>query len=216
MQAGKTAAGRFLLGWRGHSPFPLLLATPVLTLPLTALLVLVVGGEVDAEGLGLIEREWVKEGGRLDRMHYFYFDFWWTWALLTAPGVVNLLVVWWLVQRLTYVRIAAGLALALALLRTFVVPMAAAVWLTADLVDGTDLLRIPIAEEGDPRWPSPLQGKLGLLTTAWMGGLGMWLLTLALWQAYEPLMARFFPDVKPPWERGEGEAGRWTGFARRS
>ena len=216
MQAGETAAWRFVREWRRRSPFPFLLVTPVVTLPLTALLILTLGGDVDGGALGLVEVEWVRESGRLDRVHYFYLDFWRTWALLTAPGIVNLLVVWWLTDRLTYARIAAGLALVLAVLRTFVVPVAATLWLNADLIDGAGpLLRIPIADEGDPTWPSPTQAKLGLLTTVWIGGLGMWLITLALWQAYEPVMARFFPRLEPPREQGEEEQRRWSGFARR-
>lgn len=217
MQAVRGAAGRLLRGWRQDSPFSLLLLTPVFTLPLAALLLFTVGGEIDAQALGLVEAEWVKEGLRLDRFHYFYFDFWQTWALLTAPGVVNLGVVWWFRYDLAYVRISTGLALVLALLRTFIVPLAATLWVTGDLIDVEGLiLRIPIAEEGDPTWPSPTQARLSMLITAWIGGLGMWVVTAAVWYAYEPLMARFLPRMKPPWERGEGEAGRWSGFARRT
>ncbi len=217
MQVGRTVAGRLLRAWRQDSPFSLLLATPVLTLPLAALLIFTVGGEVDAEALGLVETEWLKQDRRLDRFHYFYFDFWQTWALLTAPGIVNLLVVWWLRYDLAYVRISVALGLVLALLRTLVVPLAATLWVTGDLIDVEGLiLRIPIAEEGDPSWPSPTQARLSMLITAWIGGLGMWLVTAGLWWAYEPLMARFFPRIKPPWERGAEEGRRWSGFARRA
>ena len=217
MQAVKGAVGRLRRGWRQDSPFSLLLVTPVLTLPLAALLIFTVGGEVDAAALGLVEAEWVKEGLRLDRFRYFYFDFWQTWALLTAPGIVNLGVVWWFRYHLAYVRISTGLALVLALLRTFIVPLAATLWVTGDLIDVEGLiLRIPIAEEGDPTWPSPTQARLSMLITAWMGGMGMWVVTAAVWWGYEPLMARFFPRIKPPWERGAEEPGRWSGFARRT
>ncbi len=217
MQVVRTAAGRFLSGWRWSSPFSLLLVTPVLTLPLAALLIFTVGGEVDAEALELTQIEWVKEGGSLDRVHYFYFEFWRTWALLMAPGLVNLLVVWWLRYDLAYVRISAVLALGLAILRTFVVPVAAMLWLIGDTLSAPDLLiRIPIGEEGDASRPSSWLATMRLLTTAWTGGLGMWLVTAGLWWAYEPVMARLFPRIKPPWERGAEEGRRWSGFARRS
>lgn len=215
-QAGAATDATFWRRMAARSPLELLLVTPLVTLPLSALLVFTVGGEIDAAALGLVEVEWTRDDGRLDRKHYFYFDFWLTWVLLTAPGIVNLVVVWWLRHELVYVRGAAVMALALALLRTFVVPVAAMVWLTAEVIDeGGLLLLIPIGEAGDPSGPSPLFATLSLLTTAWTGGLGMWLVTLGVWQAYEPLMARFLPNVPPPRDRFPDEPRRWTGFARR-
>ena len=205
---------RSRLGTR--SPFEWLQLTPAVTLPLSALLIFTVGGTLDAQALGLVEVEWTRENRQLDQTHYFYFDFWVIWAVLTVPGVVNLPVAWWLRHELTYVRIAAGLALTLALLRTFVVPMASVLWLTGDVMreDGL-ILRIPIGEAGASSAPSPSFATLSILMTAWMGGLGMWVLTLVIWQAYEPLMSRFVPHLAPPRERSQGEPGRWGGFFQR-
>jgi len=205
--------------WRrlgSRSPFEWLLVTPVVTLPLSGLLVFTVGGILDAQALGLVEVEWTRDNRQLDRTHYFYFDFWLTWGLLTAPGVVNLLVARWLWRELTYVRIAAGLALALGLLRMLVVPMASVLWLTGDVMseDGF-ILRIPIGEAGAASAPSPSFATLSVLMTAWMGGLGMWVVTLGIWQGYGRLMERFFPGVEPPREEYQGEEGRWGGFFQR-
>ena len=202
--------------WMGaYSPFQLILVTPVVTLPLCAVLLFAFGGEVDASALGLIEKEWTRSAGRIDRTHYFYFDLWTTWLLLTGPGVLNLLVARWLFHDLPYVRGAAALALTLALLRTFVVPLASIVWLSASVIgDGGLLIRVPI-NEGAGFAPSPLQATVSLMTTAWTSGLGMWLLTLGVWLAYEPLLARFLPNVVPPDDRQLGEPRRWTGFLTR-
>ena len=201
---------------RDRSPFEWLLVTPILTLPLSALLLFVVGGAIDAGALGLVEVEWTREGGRLDRTHYFYFDFWVIWGLLTAPGIVNLLVVRWLPHELPYVRITAWLASVLALLRTFVVPVASILWLTGELAgDGDLLLRVPVSEARASSDPSVSFATLSLLLTAWMGGLGTWLLTLGIWRVYDPLMDRFFPGVAPPREESQGEPGRWGGFFQR-
>jgi hypothetical protein len=185
-----------------------------LTLPLCALLIFTAGGELSGESLGLVEVEWTRENRQLDRTHYFYYDFWLTWALLTAPGVANLLVVRWLFHELTYVRLAAGLGLVLALARTFIVPVASMVWISADVLnhDSGLLIRVPVGEAGRHNDPSPLEATLTLLITAWTAGLGMWLLTFAIWQGYEPLMARFFPGLAPPRERSDGEQGSWSGF----
>ena len=203
--------------WRrvgGWSPLQWLLLTPVVTLPLSALLVLTVGGDLGGASLGLVEMEWTKENRQLDRTHYFYYDFWLTWALLTAPGVLNLLVARWLFHELTYVRLAAGIGLVLAVLRTFIVPVASMVWISADILnhDTGLLIRVPVGEAGRQIDPSPLEATLTLLVTAWTAGLGMWILTFAIWQAYEPLMARFFPRLAPPRERSEGEPKGWSGF----
>ena len=187
-----------------RSPLELIMLTPVVTLPLSALLIFTVGGALDVSALGLVEKEWTRDAGRLDRTHYFYFDFWVTWLLLTGPGVVNLLVARWLFHELTYVRLAAGISLVLALLRTFVVPLASIVWLSASVIgDAGLLIRIPIGEQGDPSRPTALLATLRLLTTAWTGGLGMWLVTVALLYSYEPLMARFWPSLQPPREPDE-------------
>ena len=211
-----TVIGNLTRGLQDRSPFEWLLITPTFALPVSALLVFTVGGALDAQALGLLEVEWTKDDRRLDRTHYFYFDFWLTWGLLTAPGAVNLAVVRWLGHELTYVRIAAGLATVLALLRTFVVPVAAVLWLTGEVIsDAGTLLRIPVSESRTSADPSPTFATWNLLLTAWMGGLGMWLLTFALWRVYDPFMERFFPGMAPPRDESQGEPGRWGGFFRR-
>ena len=43
----------------------------------------------------------------------------------------------------------------------------------------------------------------------------MWLVTVGLWLAYEPLMERFLPNVMPPHDRHPDEATRWGGFLSR-
>jgi len=198
-----------------YSPFQLILVTPLVTGPLSALLMFTVGGEVDASSLGLIEKEWTRSTGRIDRTHYFYFDFWTVLALLSGPGLLNLLVARWLFHDLLYVRGAAALSLTLALLRTFVVPLGSIVWLLANVVtDAGLLIRVPI-NEGGGFAPSSLQATFNLLTTSWTSGLGMWLVTLGLWLAYEPFMERFLPNVPPVHERSPEERSRWRGFLDR-
>ena len=198
-----------------YSPFQLLLVTPLVTAPLTALLMFTVGGEVDAGALGLIEKEWTRTPGRIDRTHYFYYDFWVILLLLSGAGVLNLLVLRWLFHPLPYVRGAAALSLILALLRTLVVPLGSIVWQVANIVTETGLLiRVPI-NEGGGFAPSSLQATFSLLTTSWTSGLGMWLVTLGLWLAYEPFMERFLPNVLPPHARSSAEPSRWSGFFNR-
>ena len=63
--------------------------------------------------------------------------------------------------------------------------------------------------------PSPGLARIRILTTAWFGGIAMWVLTLAVWQFYEPLMARFRPDLTPPRARRPDEPRSWGGFYRR-
>ncbi len=211
---GMGVIGNFWRRAGGWSPLQWLLVTPVVTLPLSALLVFTMGGELDGASLGLVEVEWTRENRQLDRTHYFYYDFWLTWGLLAAPGALNLLAVRWLFHELTYVRLAAGVGLVLALLRTFIVPVVSMVWVSADVLnhDSGLLIRVPVGEAGRHIDPSPLEATLTLLITAWTAGLGMWLLTFAIQQGYEPLMARFFPGLAPPRERSEEEQGSWGGF----
>ena len=204
---------------RTRSPFLWLLVTPLATLPLSALLLFTVGGAVDAQALGLTESEWVRADGRLDYLHYFYFDFWLTWLLFAAPGALNLAAAWWLFHELAYVRLAAAIAMALALLRTFAVPVAAILWLTGDVAGvaggGERLILIPISEHRSVSGPSPTLAAFNLLGTAWAGGMGMWLVTFGLLHAYEPLMVRLFPRLQPPRERDPDEPRSWGGFYRR-
>ena len=62
----------------------------------------------------------------------------------------------------------------------------------------------------------PTIAKLRLLTTIWLGGFAMWLVSYGAWRAYEPLMARFWPEIEPPRKRQPGEPRSWGGaFDRR-
>ncbi|HCV00751.1 MAG TPA: hypothetical protein DGL25_06065 [Dehalococcoidia bacterium] len=202
--------------WAERSPFTWILATPLVTLPLSGLLLFTVGGTVDAEALGLTEQEWVKVGERLDRVNYFHFDFWSTCGLLLGPGLLNLVVALWVFHPLTYVRTASLLALLLALLRTFVVPLAAILLSPTDLLSSEGLIiRVPIEESGLRSDPSSELAIFRLLGVAWAGGLAMWIVTAVAWKAYEPLMARFQPHLTPPRERHTGEPSKWGGFLSR-
>lgn len=199
--------------WAERSPLAWTLATPLVTLPLSAILLFTVGSTVDAEALGLTEQEWVKIGGRLDRVNYYHFDFWSTCGLLLGPGLLNLVVTLWMFHPLTYVRTAAMLSLLLALLRIFVVPLAAIFLSPTDLLSNEGLIiRVPIGESGLRSDPSSELAIFRLLGVAWAGGLGMWIVTAVAWKAYEPLMARFRPDLSPPRERHTGEPSKWGGF----
>ena len=199
-----------------RSPLAWILLTPLATLPVSGALLFTVGGAVDAEALGLTEREWVRFGGRFDRVNYFYFDFRVTCALLMGPGLLNLAAALWLFHGLTYVRAAAALALALALLRTFAAPLAAILFSSADLLTGAGLLiRVPIGESGVDSDPSAQLAMFRLVGPVWAGGLALWLVTFGAWWAYEPLTARFRPGWQAPRERGEGEPRSWGGFIAR-
>ena len=199
-----------------RSPFQLLLMTPIVTVPLSALLLFTLGAEVDADALGLAEKEWTRSGRGIDRTHYFYFDFWRTWLLLMGPGVLNLLVAPWLFRDFTYARVAGALALTLALLRTFVVPLASIAWFSASVIgDAGLLIRVPIGVGTlSGISPSPVLATIRLLTTAWTAGLAMWLLTLGVWLAFAPLMERFLPHLAPR-QRLPGEPTSWGGYLGR-
>ena len=193
-----------------QSPFAWLVVTPLVTAPLSAVLLFAFGDALDATALGL--PLWRNESIPAS---VYYFDFWPTLLLLTTPGLLNLLVAPWLFRDLTYERMAGALALTLALLRTFVVPLAAIIWFSASVVgDAGLLIRVPI-NEGGGYAPSTLTATFRLLTTAWTSGLWMWLVTVGLWLAYEPLMERFLPNVMPPHDRHPDEATRWGEFLGR-
>ena len=217
-ELGTTAFGSVRDRLSTLSPLAWILLTPLMTLPLSGVLLFTVAGAADPEALGLTEREWVSFGGRFDRVNYFYFDFWTTCALLMGPGLLNLAVALWLFHRLTYVRLAAAIALALALVRTFAVPLGALLLLSSvDVIgDAGLLIRVSIGESGlRNEDPSGQLATFEMLGRVWAGGLGMWLVTAAVLWAYEPLMARFRPDLAPPRERQAAQPGGWGGFLAR-
>lgn len=204
---------------KARSPFLWVLVTPIATLPLSALLLFTLGGEHDAAELGLPAGELCRFEGLLAQTCFYYFDFWRTWLLLAIPGALNLLVVLWVLQRNGYVRVAAVIALLLGLVRSLVVPMAAiAVSHFALYSDGGLYLQGEIIAGGgvgdiDP--PSAERALRQLLTAAWIGGGVAWAVTLVVWRAYEPIMARYWRSLDPPWGPRPDEPKRWTGFLHR-
>ncbi len=205
---------------RTRSPFLWIMATPLATLPLGALLILMLGGEHEAEALGLPQADLCRFGGSIAQSCFYYFEVWRIWLLLAVPGALNLLVALWLLNRNGYVRLAAALALVLALARTLVVPLAAIAISQFDVInDGGLYFRVQVTAGGvvgDVDAPSVGTATWQLLLAAWTGGLVMWAATVALWRAYEPLMARFWRTLEPPGgprPRPE-DPQRWTGFLR--
>ena len=199
-----------------QSPFAWLVVTPLVTAPLSALLLFTFGDALDATALGL--PLWRNESIPAS---VYYFDFWPTLLLLTTPGLLNLLVVLWFFQPNGYVRVAAGLALVLALVRTFGV-LLFYFWISqSDLIshEGGLLMRLEVegtglfAGGGRP----PLDAaKFRLLATMWLYGSIVWAATLAMWGLYNLVMDRFLPDFKPPHRRRPGEPRSWGGvFDRR-
>lgn len=220
MREGEAAGGQGLLDRvKKRSPFLWIIVAPVVTLPLSALLLFTLGGEHNAEALGLPPGDLCRFENHIAQTCFYYFDFWRTWLLLAIPGVFNLLVVLWLLQRNGYVRFAAIVALVLALLRTFIVPVATVVVSQFDVINMGDLLlRVEILATGaigDVTSPSEGIAIRRLLTAAWIGGAVMWGLTVVVWQAYEPLMARFWRSLDPPGGPRPDAPPRWTGFLGR-
>ena len=204
---------------RTSSPLSWILVTPVVTLPLSALLLITLGGEHEATALGLPAGDLCKFQGFIAQTCFFYFDFWRTALLLAAPGVLNLAAVLWLLDRNGYVRVAAVVALTLALVRTLIVPMATVVLAQFDVIsDGSLLLRLEVEATGafiDVDSPTEGVAIRRLLTAAWIGGAAAWGVSAVVWQAYEPLMARFWRNLEPPSGPRPGEPKRWTGFMGR-
>ncbi|MCY3881110.1 MAG: hypothetical protein OXG61_03210 [Chloroflexi bacterium] len=173
-----------------RSPFQILLITPILTLPLSAILLFVLAGELDARALGLPEREYrsLIRGALESRgtpIDLFYFDFWVVWLLLMLPGVVNLAPALWFLHRLAYVRVGAALALLVGALRSFLVPLLAVAIGSAEVIGEPKLvLQIPLEESGlvlNPTGDLADVAKIRMLTTAWTAGLVMWLVTIGLY-----------------------------------
>ena len=204
---------------RTRSPFLWIALTPAATAPLSLLLLWTLGGEHDAAALGLPAGELCRFQGNIAQTCFFYFDFWRTWALLAIPGALNLLAALWLLNRNGYVRVAAGVALALGLARSLVVPLAAVAISQFDLIsDGGLYYRVEIAAAGaigDISAPSEGRALRQLLTAAWIGGGVAWAATVVVWRLYEPLMARFWGSLAPPWGPRPEEPRRWTGFQGR-
>lgn len=210
---------RFLQWLRTRSPFVWVLVTPVVTLPLSALLLLTLGGEHEAAALGLPQNELCRFDGLLAQTCTYYFDFWRTWLLLAIPGAFNLLVLLWALHRNGYVRLAAVIALVLALVRSLVVPVAAigvshfALFSEAGLYFQGEVIAGGGVGDIDP--PSAERALRQLLTAAWIGGGVAWVVTLVVWQVYEPFMARYWRTLEPPWGPRPEEPKRWTGFLHR-
>ncbi len=214
------ARSRRILNWIGKRlPFFWISATPVVTLPLSALLLFTVGGEHGATALGLPEDDLCKFQGHIAQRCLYYFDFWRTWLIFAGPGVLNLLAALWFLNRNGYVRVAAAAAFVLGLARSFVIPLAALAVAQFDVIDdGGSWLRVEIAARGmvtDVEAPSENLAIRQLLLTAWAGGAVLWVLTVALWRAYEPLMARYWRNLDPPGGPRPDQPPRWTGFLSR-
>lgn len=202
-----------------RSPFLWITVTPVVTLPLSAVLLYTLSGEHSASALGLPAGDLCRFDGSIAQKCLYYFDFWRTGLLLAIPGVVNLLVILWLLDRQGYVRVAAVVVLVLGVARSLVIPLAAIAVSQFDVVDDGGLwFRVEIAARGiivDIESPSTNTATRQVLTAAWLGGAAMWVLTVVMWRAYEPLMARFWPALEPPSGPRPGAPPRWTGFLRR-
>lgn len=200
-------------------PFLLITVTPLATAPLAALLLFTAGGEHEAAALGLPEGDLCKFDGFIAQKCFYYFDFSRTWLLLAAPGALNLLAALWFLNHNGYVRVAAVVALTLGLVRTLIVPIATIALSQIDVVsDGGLFLRIEVEATGViTEINSPTEGTAirRVLTTAWVGGAVFWGVTVAVWRAYEPLMARFWRHLDPPGGPRLDAPPRWTGFLKR-
>ncbi len=199
-----------------RSPFLWLVLTPLLTAPLSVLLIYGFAEELDARSLGLPT---TRMEANL-RATLYYYDFWPTWLLLTLPGLPNLLVVLWFLHRSAYVRVAAGGALVLAVLRTFVVLLVFFATSQTNVIshDGGLLMRIALegkgflANIGDH---SPGFAKMRMLLTLWLYGVYAWAACLALWPLWNIVMDRFLPHLRPPQKRRAGESRSWGSFLER-
>jgi len=199
--------------WMGRrSPLTVLVVSPILTAPLTAILVFGFARELNARELGL--PVWRNE---LIPATLHYFDFWPTALLLIGPGFLNLLVVLWFFQRNGYLRIAAALGLVVALVRTVGVLLVFFAISQSDLIfhDGQLLMRIEVERTGflalEPR-ASPREALVRLVVTVWLFGAFAWGPSVLAWGLYNLVMDRFMPHLKPPEGRRPGEPRSWGGF----
>ena len=195
-----------------RSPLVVLLVTPLVTAPISAVLVFGFSETIDAGVLGLPR---FREEGPFPATN-FYFDFWPTWLLLIGPGFLNLLVALWLFQRNGYVRVAAALALVVAAIRIFVVPVLYFSFGQSDIIshDGGRLMRMEVENTGFllGRAPTPEIARLQLLVNVWLHGAYAWGATIALAGLFNLLMDRIWPGLKPPRQREPGEPRSWGGF----
>ena len=209
-----SAIGRVWRWSARQSPLAWILVTPILTVPLTALIVFAFAQDLDARSLGL--PIWRNEAipARL-----YYFDFWPTYLLVTMPGVLNLLVVLWFFQRSGYVRVAAGFALALGFVRNFVVVLVYFAMAQSDVIahEGGLLIRLEVENRGIISLTdhSPGTGLFRMLFTTWLFGMFAWGLTVLAWGLYNLGMDRLLPHLKPPKRRQAGEPRSWGGFFER-
>ena len=220
MRNDQPAGPRRAWSWlKRRLPFLLITVSPLATAPLAALLLFTAGGEHSAEVLGLPESDLCKFEGFIAQTCFYYFDFWRTWLLLAIPGVLNLGVLLWLLNRNGYVRVAAVVALALGLVRTLIVPVATiALSQIAFVSDGGWFLRVEVETTGVVTdFSSPSEGTAirRVLTAAWIGGAIFWGITVLVWRAYEPLMARYWRSLDPPGGPRLDAPKRWTGFLTR-
>lgn len=202
--------------WAGRrSPLALLVVSPILTAPLTAILVFGFARELNARELGL--PVWRNE---LIPATLHYFDFWPTALLLIGPGLVNLLVVLWFFQRNGYLRVAAALGLVVALARTVGVLLVFFAISQSDLIvhEGQLLMRIEVERTGflalEPR-ASPREALVRLVLTVWLVGAFAWGPSVLAWGLYNLVMDRFLPHLKPPQMRRPGEPRSWASFFER-
>lgn len=200
-----------------RSPFLWLVLTPLLTAPLSAVLIYAFAQELDAGSLGLptTRMEWDGPGATL-----YYYDFWPTWLLLTVAGLPNLLVALWFLHGSGYVRVAAGAALVMAILRTFVVLLVFFATSQTDVIshDGERLMRVALEAKGglaNLGDHSPEFAKMRMLLTLWLTGFYLWAACLALWGLWNLVMDRFLPHLRPPRKRQPGEPRGWGSFLKR-
>lgn len=199
-----------------RSPFLWLVLTPLLTAPLSVLLIYGFAEELDAISLGLPT---TRMEANL-RATLYYYDFWPTWLLLTIAGLPNLLVALWFLHRSGYVRVAAGAALVVGALRTFVVLLVFFATSQTNVIshDGELLVRIALEAKGflsNIGGHTPEHAKMRMLLTLWLYGAYTWAACLALWPLFNLLMDRFLPHLKPPHKRRPGEPRTWGSFLER-
>ncbi|HCV00750.1 MAG TPA: hypothetical protein DGL25_06060 [Dehalococcoidia bacterium] len=214
-QMASSAKWKRIQSW-GRVPLLWILVTPILTLPLSALLLFTLGGEHRAEALDLPAGELCRFEGHIAQTCFFYFEVWRTWLLLALPGLFNLVVIFWLFHSNGYVRVAAGIALTLGLVRSLVVPFAAIGISHFSLItDGGMYFQVELVATGisnDISSPSEERAIRQLLTAAWIGGAVAWAATIVVWQLYEPLMARYWRNLHPPGGPRAEALARWHGF----
>ena len=199
-----------------RSPFLWLVVTPLLTAPLSAVLMYAFAQELDARSLGLPT---TRMEANLHATLYYY-DFWPTWLLLTVGGLPNLLVALWFLHRSGYVRVAAGAALVVAALRTFFVLLVFFATSQTNVIshDGGLLIRVALEAKGflsNLGDHSPEFAKMRMLFTLWLYGAYTWAACLALWPLFNLVMDRFLPHLKPPRKRQRGEPRAWGSFLER-